>query len=104
LAQPGGDASVRRRVGARADLSSQCGALPAPFLDHGACLIYQGFVPYHGRELLLELARISPFGARCARTIVLIPFRIMLNLRARRQREPHLLYTLTPNGRPTSIR
>jgi glycosyltransferase involved in cell wall biosynthesis len=68
------------------------------FLDHETCLIYQGFVPYHGWELLLGLPEDFTLSARgVLRTIVLIPFRIALNLRARRQQEPHLLYTLTPN-------
>jgi glycosyl transferase family 2 len=68
------------------------------FLDHETCLIYQGFVPYYGWELLLGLPEdFTPSVRGVLRTIVLIPFRIALNVRARRQREPHLLYTLTPN-------
>lgn len=68
------------------------------YLDHETCLIYQGFVPYHGKELLLGLPEdFTPSARGVLRTIVLIPFRIALNVRARRQREPHLLYTLTPN-------
>ena len=67
-------------------------------LDHETCIIYQGFVPYHGSEFFFGLPGDFELGLRgVARAVVLVPFRIALNLRARRQRTPHLLYTVTPN-------
>ena len=68
------------------------------FLDHETCLIYQGYVPYHGRELLLGLAGdFVPSVRGVVRTVVLVPFRIALNRLARRRSAAHLLYVLTPN-------
>jgi glycosyltransferase involved in cell wall biosynthesis len=68
------------------------------YLDHETCLIYQGFVPYHGREYFFGLPGDFERGIRgVTRAAVLVPFRIAMNLRARRQRTPHLLYTVTPN-------
>ena len=50
------------------------------FLDHETCLIYQGYIPYHGRELLLGLAGdFVPSMRGVVRTVVLVPFRIALN-------------------------
>ena len=67
-------------------------------LDHETCIIYQGFVPYHGSEFFFGLPGDFELGLRgVARAVVLVPFRIALKLRARRQRTPHLLYTVTPN-------
>ncbi len=67
-------------------------------LDHETCLIYQGFVPYHGSEFFFGLPGDFEVGLRgVVRAVVLVPFRIALNLRARRQHTPHLLYTVTPN-------
>ena len=68
------------------------------FLDHETGLVYQGYPPYSGKELLLGLPEdFTPSARGLLRTAVLTPFRVALNVRARRQREPHLLYTLTPN-------
>ena len=68
------------------------------FLDHETCLIYQGYVPYHGRELLLGLpGDFVPSVRGVVRTVVLVPFRIAMNRLARRRRDAHLLYVLTPN-------
>ena len=90
------------RVGAlRADLPVFLACM-RPFrkryLDHETCLIYQGYVPYHGRELLFGLPDDFVLSVRSVvRTVVLVPFRIALNLLARRRRAAHLLYALTPN-------
>jgi hypothetical protein len=90
------------RVGAiRADLPIffQC-MLPfrKRYLDHETGLVYQGHPPYHGMELFLGLPEdFTPSARGVVRTAVLTPFRVALNLRALMQREPHLLYTLTPN-------
>ena len=68
------------------------------FLDHETCLIYQGHVPYHGRELLLGLpGDFAPSLRGVVRAVVLVPFRIALNRLARRQRAANLLYAITPN-------
>lgn len=68
------------------------------FLDHETCLLYQGCVPYHGVELFTGLPNdFQPSLRGLIRAAVLTPFRLALNLRASRQSEPHLLYTLTPN-------
>ena len=67
-------------------------------LDHETCLIYQGYVPYHGRELLLGLpGDFVPSMRGVVRTVVLVPFRVALNRLARRRRAANLLYALTPN-------
>ena len=67
-------------------------------LDNETCLVYQGYVPYHGRELLFGLAGdFVPSLRGVARTLVLVPFRIAINRLARRRRDAHLLYALTPN-------
>jgi glycosyltransferase involved in cell wall biosynthesis len=72
--------------------------LPRRILDHETCLLYQGFVPYHGWEFFFGLPGDFQMGLRgVVRGAVLVPFRIALNLRAYRQRTPHLLYTVTPN-------
>lgn len=68
------------------------------FLDHETCLIYQGCVPYHGREVLLGLAGdFVPSVRGVVRTVVLVPFRIALNRLAWRRQAVHRLYVLTPN-------
>jgi hypothetical protein len=68
------------------------------FLDHETCLLYQGHVPYHGLELLAGLpGDYEPTARGAVRTLFLFPFRVALNVRARRQHEPHYLYALTPN-------
>ena len=68
------------------------------FLDHETCLIYQGYVPYHGRELLLGLpGDFVPSVRGVVRTVVLVPFRIAMNRLARHRQDAHLLYGLTPN-------
>jgi hypothetical protein len=77
-------------------------ACMAPFrrryLDHETCLIYQGYAPYHGRELLFGLADdFVPSLRGVVRTVVLVPFRIALNRLARRRRAASLLYAVAPN-------
>ena len=68
------------------------------YLDQETCLLYQAVVPYHGRELFFGLAGDYVPGARgLVRAAALVPFRLLINRRARRQREAHLLYTVTPN-------
>jgi hypothetical protein len=68
------------------------------FLDHETCLIYQGYVPYHGRELLLGLGGdFVPSLRGVVRAVFLVPFRIALNCLARRHTAANLLYALTPN-------
>jgi len=68
------------------------------YLDHETCLLYQACVPYSGIELLTGLPNdFEPSLRGVVRTLVLAPFRIALNVRARRQPEPHRLYVLTPN-------
>jgi hypothetical protein len=68
------------------------------YLDHETCLLYQACVPYSGIELLTGLPNDFERSLRgVVRTLVLAPFRIALNVRARRQPEPHRLYVLTPN-------
>ncbi|MVA75073.1 hypothetical protein GC722_03375 [Auraticoccus sp. F435] len=67
------------------------------FFDHETCLLYQGVPPYHGREFFFGLDDFEPSARGVVRALVLVPFRIALNLRAHRQTEPHLLYAVTPN-------
>ena len=69
-------------------------------LDHETCLLYQSVVPHRGIDILRGLpddppTRLTPRAAVV--NIVLIPYRVAMNRRAGRQREPHLLYTITPN-------
>jgi hypothetical protein len=90
------------RVGVlRADLPvflACMGPFRKRYLDHETCLIYQGCVPYHGRELLLGLpGDFVPSLRGVVRAVVLLPFRIGLNRLARRRRTANLLYALTPN-------
>ncbi|MBA8793252.1 hypothetical protein FHX74_000846 [Friedmanniella endophytica] len=68
------------------------------FLDHETCLLYQGVVPYHGFEYLIGLPDdFQPTLRGVVRTIVLIPFRVALNLRAlTRRKDPHRLYAVGP--------
>lgn len=69
------------------------------YLDHETCLLYQGFRPYRGRELVLGLRGDFIPGPRgVARAVFLVPFRLGLNMRARRNStDPHLLYAAEPN-------
>lgn len=68
------------------------------FLDHESCLIYQGFVPYRGLDLLTGLPGDFVPGVRgVVRTLFLVPFRIALDVHAMVRRERHLLYCLSPN-------
>lgn len=68
------------------------------YLDHEICLLYQGCVPYRGKQLLLGLPQDFDRSARgVVRTAILVPYRFALNARARRQSEPHLLYVANPN-------
>lgn len=67
------------------------------FLDHETCLLYQGITPYHGRELLLGLpGELVPGLRGVARTLVLVPYRVLLNRRAKAQVDPHFLYAVRP--------
>ncbi len=90
------------RVGAlRTDLPvflACLGPFRKRYLDHETCLIYQGYVPYHGRELLLGLpGDFVPSLRGVLRTAFLLPYRIRLNQLARRRRTANLLYVLIPN-------
>lgn len=69
------------------------------YLDHETCLLYQGYRPYRGREYVMGLRGDFVPGTRgVARAAFLIPFRVGLNLRSRRNaHDPHLLYAATPN-------
>jgi hypothetical protein len=68
------------------------------YLDHETCLIYQGYVPYQGRELLLGLpGEFVPSLRGVVRMVCLVPFRLALNRLARRRQSANLLYALTPN-------
>ena len=68
------------------------------FLDHETCVIYQGYVPYRGWDLLLGLGGDFVPGPRgVARALVLFPFRVALNVHAAWRRQQHLLYCITPN-------
>jgi hypothetical protein len=90
------------RVGAlRADLPvflTCMGPFRKRFLDHETCLIYQGYVPYHGRQLLLGApGDFVPSLRGALRAVVLLPFRIRLNRFARSRSQANLLYAVTPN-------
>lgn len=68
------------------------------YLDHETCLLYQGIVPYHGWELVTGLpGDFVPSLRGVGRAVVLTPYRVLLNRRARRQREPHTLYAPQPS-------
>ncbi|SDS94636.1 hypothetical protein [Microlunatus soli] len=68
------------------------------FLDHETCLIVQGAIPYRGWQLITGLPDdFEPSIRGVVRTVVLIPYRVLLNRRARRQLRPHPLYCVTPN-------
>ena len=68
------------------------------YLDHETCLLYQGIVPYRGRELVTGLPGDFVPGLRgVGRAVVLTPYRVLLNRRARRQTEPHTLYAPQPS-------
>lgn len=81
------------------DIFQQCmGPFRHRYFDHETCLLYQGVVPYRGIQLFFGLPGDFTPGLRgVARAVVLFPFRVGLNRRARRQQEPHRLYALTPN-------
>ena len=69
------------------------------FLDHETCLLYQGYRPYNLAELFVGLPerRGTDLGS-IAKTAVLVPFRVGMNVRAlTRRSQPHLLYTPAPN-------
>jgi hypothetical protein len=68
------------------------------FLDHETCLLYQGYMPYRGKDVLTGLYKeFEPSARGIARTLVLAPFRVALNARALLQRTPHYLYGVFPN-------
>lgn len=68
------------------------------YLDHETALLYQAVVPYHGREFFFGLQGDFVPGLRgVVRATVLIPYRVVLNRRARQQRKAHLLYAVSPN-------
>jgi hypothetical protein len=68
------------------------------FLDHETCLLYQGYVPYRGMDLLRGLPEdFEPSIRGVARTIFLVPFRVALDIRGLRQKRAHLLYAPTPS-------
>lgn len=68
------------------------------FLDHELCLISQGVVPYHGREFVFGLGKDFVPGIRgVLRAAVLLPFRFLMNARARKQQTPHYLFAVVPD-------
>ncbi len=89
------------RVGALTadrDIFEQCmKPFRSRYLDHETCLLYQAIVPYHGVELVIgPPGDFVPGWRGVARTLLLSPYRIRLNRRARRQRESHPLYAVQP--------
>ena len=64
------------------------------FLDHETCLLYQGYPPYNLPEIFTGLPEHRSSGfASIAKTAVLVPFRVGMNVRAlTRRSSPHLLY------------
>lgn len=100
--RPSVTSTFAARVGAlRQDLPiflACLGPFRRRFLDHETCLMYQGFVPYHGLELLSGLPedlRVTPRGL--ARAVALLPYRVALNRLAARLDRSHRLYVLAPN-------
>jgi hypothetical protein len=68
------------------------------FLDHETCLLYQGYLPYRGLDLLRGLPEdFVPSARGVARTAFLVPFRVALDVRGLAQKEAHLLYAPTPS-------
>lgn len=69
------------------------------FLDHETCVIYQGQRPYTAVEHITGPPHdfeATPRGV--ARAAFLVPFRVGLTLRSRRNaNDPHLLYAAAPN-------
>lgn len=68
------------------------------FLDHELCLMYQGVVPYHGREYVFGLGDDFVPGLRgVLRAVYLLPMRVAVNRAARRRRpQPHRLWAPSP--------
>lgn len=68
------------------------------FLDHETCVVYQGQLPYRGKEVISGLHDYPATGWGRLRRYGLTPFRLGLNARAlSRRRQPHWLYTADPN-------
>lgn len=68
------------------------------YLDHETCLLYQGITPYRGTDYFFGTPGDFEAGPRgVARALVLLPFRVLINRRARRQTTPHLLYAVQPS-------
>lgn len=69
------------------------------FQDHETCLVYQGTMPFVGREVLLGAPSSypwTPWGV--VRRLGLAPFRIAFNAHAwMRRNRPHPLYVAEPN-------
>lgn len=68
-------------------------------MDHETCLVYQGFPPFAGREILSGRPGEYP-GTTWGhlRRYGLAPFRLALNIRATtRSADPHWLYAADPN-------
>lgn len=100
--QPGITSTFSARVGALREDEAVFRHCMIPFrrrfLDHETCLIYQGYVPYHGMDILTGLPGDFVPGARgIVRTLFLVPFRLALNAHAMLRHQRHLLYCLTPN-------
>lgn len=65
--------------------------------DHETAMLYQGVVPYRGTSYFTGMPRdFVPSVRGVLRATYLLPFRLRLNARARRQRTPHLLYAPAP--------
>lgn len=67
------------------------------YFDHETCLLYQGVTPYTGGAYFFGLpGDFVPCARGVARAVALLPYRVVLNRRARRQHQPHLLYAVQP--------
>ncbi|WP_312720495.1 hypothetical protein [Mobilicoccus sp.] len=69
------------------------------FLDHETCVIYQGQQPYTPLQHLTGPPNdFEPTPRGVARAAFLVPFRLALTVRSRRNADdPHLLYAAAPN-------
>lgn len=65
--------------------------------DHETAMLYQGVRPYRGRSYWTGgPGDFEPTLRGVLRAMYLLPFRVMANVRARRQPVPHLLYAPSP--------
>lgn len=65
--------------------------------DHETAMLYQGVRPYRGRSYWTGMPGDFAWTLRgVLRAVYLLPFRVVANARAGRQRVPHLLYAPSP--------